>query len=551
MGVTVHGDAPGVPAGVPLWPLCLTATGVAGIFFGLPNPTLHIPLLALLFLFSLYILAATASDGRKAFIRGWALGLFGNSAGLYWMVFPLHDVAGIPLILAIPCVVPLFACLALFTALCSLGLYNLQSFRAAPGRGSGRFLLPPLLGGLGYGGFEALCGRLFTGFPWLSLSTAFAFQPEWTQAASLVGAYGLSALYAVAAFSAAAACLTPGRPRVLTSVAALAILLALPCYGLFRLALPLEQEEIPLSLIMVQGNIDQSLKWDPAFQRATLDRYLSLSKTALLAQRPALSFPPADLVLWPETAMPFYFQLHHEYAAELRRFAVDNGAYLGFGAPGVLQTPRGSSLLNRFYLLSPSGAVAGFYDKEHLVPFGEYTPFAAHIPFLRELLQGMDFAPGTRNKPLRLQRENAAPLLLGVLICYEAIFPALAQERVESGADLLINISNDGWFRKSSAPLQHLAHAALRCVEQSRALVRATNTGITAVLDPYGRITDRLDRLFVDGALATTAFPCRHITLYHRLHPVPEISLIMLALFSVFSYVFRKQKNRNDHASTA
>jgi len=531
-------------------PLLLACLGATGIFFGLPNGLLHVPLLSLLFPFSLYMLAATASSGKQAFRRGWWLGFCGNAAGLYWLVFPLHDVAGIPLVLAIPFVVPLFVCLSLFTALAALGLYNLRG-HAAAGR-KGRACLPVLLGGLAYGGFEVFCSWLFTGFPWLSLSTAFAFQPAWTQVASVVGAYGLSAFYAVAAFAAASACLESGKPRLIAAAVALGILLALPGYGIFRLTPASEQKEQPLSLIMVQGNIDQSLKWDPAFQKATLDHYLALSEKALSACASSPACPKPELLLWPETAMPFYFQQQHEYADTIRRFATDNGIYLAFGAPAFQRDPRSTSLLNRLYLLSPSGVTTGFYDKEHLVPFGEYTPFAASIPFLNDILQGMDFIPGMHNQLLRLHRQGNPDLLLGALICYEAIFPALAQERVEQGAEILINVSNDGWFRKSSAPLQHLAHAALRCVEQSRSLARATNTGITAVIDPHGRISARLDGLFVDGALTATIEPNRETTLYHCLRPVPEVLLMALALFSLFSYnIFRKPKNRNANASTA
>jgi len=256
-------------------------------------------------------------------------------------------------------------------------------------------------------------------------------------------------------------------------------------------------------------------------------------------------------MLWPETAMPFYFEQQREYAAAIRLFAADNDIYLAFGAPAILREAQSTSLLNRLFLLSPSGLTAGFYDKEHLVPFGEYTPFGTAIPLLRDVLQGMDFSPGKHNTPLRLNQQDGSELLLGALICYEAIFPALAQERVRQGATILINVSNDGWFRKSSAPLQHLAHAVLRCVEQSRALARATNTGVTAAIDPFGRVTARLEGLFVDDVLSTTITPNREITLYHRLRPVPEILLMALALFSLVCYRASRLRLRNTDASTA
>ena len=542
----------GKPAGGWALPFFLIALGAVGLFFGLPGPVLHLPPLALLFPFSLYLLAATASRGKQAFWRGWLLGLCGNGAALYWLVFPMRDVAGLPLFLAAFCVLPLFAYLALFNALAALGLYVLRSSSLLGAKGRFPVLCACVIGGLGDGGYEGLCGWLFTGFPWLCLSTAFAFWPEWVQAASFTGAYGLSALFATSAFFAAAALLERGSSRVIAIIAALFALSLLPGYGLVRLSLPMEEEgRSPFSLIMVQGNIDQSIKWEPSFQKATLDHYLALSEKALRAYDASRSGSGPDLVLWPETAMPFHFYLQHDYAASMRAFARNRGLYLGFGAPHLRRSPGGSALTNRLHLLAPSGAETGVYDKEHLVPFGEYTPLSADIPFLRDILQGMNFAPGAGNELLALERGSEGPLLLGALICYEAIFPALAQERTAQGAEILVNISNDGWFRKSSAPLQHLAHAALRSVEQSRSLVRATNTGLTAAFDRYGRITKRLDGQFVEGTLAAKAAPCRDITLYHRLRPVPELLMVALALFPILVYRVRNMKYRNNHAATA
>lgn len=531
--------------------LFLTLMGAAGLYFGLPNAVLHLPLLALLFPFTLYILATEAPHKKAAFLRGWFLGLCGTAAGLYWTVFPMSDVAGIPLLLAVPCVLLLFAYLAIFPALTALGLYIQQERFGSAVQNRTGLLLVPLFGSLAYGGFEVLCGRLFSGFPWLSLSTTFAFQPVYSQAASVFGAYGLSALAAMAAFYAAAALQTNGKKRALAAAISLIVLLALPTYGLLRLNAVREEERPPLALIMVQGNIDQNVKWEPPFQKHTLDRYLALSKTAL---EQAASFPgrlTPSLVLWPETAMPFYFQLHHDYAAMLRDFAAQNGVYLAFGALGVERATAPPSLRNRLYLISRAGITAGSYDKEHLVPFGEYIPFALDIPFLGELLQGFNFTPGSDSNPLLIEMQDGPPTLLGALICYEAIFPELAQDRVATGAEILINISNDGWFRKSSAPFQHLAHAALRSVEQGRFLVRATNTGITAVFDSYGRLIKQFDGLFVEGTLYATATPSRTLTPYHRLYPAPEALMAVLAIFSIFSYKRRKTNNRTNNASTA
>lgn len=531
--------------------LFIVLLGAAGFFFGMPNTVLHFPPLALLYPLCLYLLASLAPTGKLAFFHGWLLGLAAHTAGLYWMVYPMHDVAGIPFALAVPCVLLLFSYFACYGALACLAMRNLRLLFGAPGPGStGRlasFLLPPLLGGLAFAGFEVLCGVLFTGFPWLNLSAAFGFSESWIQAASLFGGYGLSGLFAVAACLAAADLLAfPDRKRIALVLGAV-VLFSIPGYGLLRLDKDRpEPSGPPLSLVMIQGNIDQNQKWLPAFQKGTLEHYITLSERVLRELHNADPRKATDLVLWPETAMPFYFELHPEYAERLYRFASDNQVGLAFGSLGVLRTAHQPARLNnRLYLLSPSGGIAGYYDKRHLVPFGEYTPFSADIPLLRDLLQGMDFSPGTVTEPIPLSTGKGI-FSLGVLICYEAIFPSLAQERVEHGADILVNVSNDGWFRKSSAPWQHLSHVALRAVEQSRPVLRATNTGVTAVLDARGRILSRIEGLFVDDTLAATAEPCKEITFFHRVHPIPEMGLVALALFSLFGYKLRKSRERTE-----
>ena len=182
-----------------------------------------------------------------------------------------------------------------------------------------------------------------------------------------------------------------------------------------------------------------------------------------------------------------------------------------FGAPAYLRSLGGHVLFNRAYLLAPSGQTAA-YDKEHLVPFGEYVPLGNLLTFIGKLVEGLgDFRPGQDGKPL-LQGN----LALGTLICYEAIFPELAQRRVAAGANVLVNISNDAWFGDSAAPRQHLDLALLRAVEQGRTLIRGTNTGISAVIDPRGRIMAQ------GGLFTALALPCpetplvSETTWYHR-----------------------------------
>ena len=544
----------------------LVICGAAGVFFGHPNPLCSFPFAVLAYPFCLHVLAAQAPTDATAFLRGWLLGLVGNSVGLYWLLIPMHDVGGLPYAPSAVSVVLLSAYLACYPAFAGLSMRYLRRFFRLPAGGSDRSaakggpffaVAAALLSGAVFAGSEVLCGTVLTGFPWLSLANAFSVWPEWIQAASLVGGYGLGGCLAAAACLGAVAMLGISRSgSAIPLFSALCILAAMPVYGYIRLGQPTPQAR-PLSFLMVQGNIEQNTKWEPAFQKGTLRHYMDLSEKRMRELHGAVPPQKPDIVLWPETAMPFYFQAHPDYSALLHRFAIQHNTNLAFGTLGAERAPDdpyGEFLIfNRLYMLSPKGDIAGHYDKQRLVPFGEYIPFGRSLEALRNLLQGLDFTPGAAVSPIQVARPEAsapessgeesavvpsapppesAPSL-GVLICYEAIFPELAQDRVENGATLLLNISNDGWFGRTSAPLQHLGHAVMRAVEQGRAIARSTNTGYTASIDARGRILERGQELFVEDTLFVSLQPSDEITVYHRLHPFPEVFLALATLFAL------------------
>jgi apolipoprotein N-acyltransferase len=422
-----------------LWHTCtLFVFGALGLFFGQPNSVFHLPALALAFPFSLYLLSALAPSDKSAFFHCWLLALAGHAACLYWLLNPMHDVGGLDYGLAWIGVLLVAAYLACYSALAGLGmrricrlftgdrLNSLQGFSShAHFAGFRPVACPPgilvttaLLAGFCYAGFEILCGVLFTGFPWLSLASAFARWPAWVQMASLIGSYGLSACFAAASCLMAALFLAPSRTeRIVLAIAALVVTAIPPLYGDFLLARPLPAPGLPpLSLVMVQGNIDQNQKWNPQFQEDTINHYLGMSVRAiynLQAAHPALK---PDLVLWPETAMPFYFQAHPQYNARLRRFASEHNINLAFGTLGgesgtQHNTASPQFLYNRLYLLSSGGRISGIYDKQHLVPFGEYIPsFASSLTFLHNIAQGLDFSPGAAAEPLLLERPQMRAL---------------------------------------------------------------------------------------------------------------------------------------------
>jgi apolipoprotein N-acyltransferase len=258
--------------------------------------------------------------------------------------------------------------------------------------------------------------------------------------------------------------------------------MALVCiYGVIRIQYvnQLTANAPALGATVIQGNIDQSVKWDPLYQKSTLDIYHSLSV------RVSPSVP--GVIVWPETAMPFYFQDADQRHREIIRISKKTGNWLLFGGPGYRMNDSGViSYSNSAFLLSPAGEYTGRYDKVHLVPYGEYVPLRKLFPFISKLVVGVgDFQAGKGFFPLSLEKHK-----VGVLICYEGIFPESGRAYKKLGANLLVNITNDAWFGNTSAPYQHLSMTVFRAVENRLFLIRAANTGISAIIDPTGRITD-------------------------------------------------------------
>jgi apolipoprotein N-acyltransferase len=316
-------------------------------------------------------------------------------------------------------------------------------------------------------------------------------------------------------------------PKTGPKAAALGLLACLAAYGLWAVnqAVPNDGE---FTAGLVQGDVDQAVKWDKSYQSETVNGYLALSQRTMAGQ--------PDIIFWPETAMPLNLQTPGELVSRIMAFVGRNNVPLVTGGPGLAWDRDRELVYNRAFLLTP-GLVAPAYDKEHLVPFGEYAPFGQDIPILEGLLQGVGaFTPGVMVAPVRTGR-----LAMGMLICYESIFPELAQKRVQDGANVLINLSNDAWFGRSAAPRQHLDLAALRAVEQGRYLVRCTNTGISAVIDPRGRITNQTP-LFQEAALTVSHVGLiAETTVYHALHPWLA-GLCALAAAAIIFLTRRKNK---------
>ncbi|MEK7308925.1 MAG: apolipoprotein N-acyltransferase, partial [Nitrospirota bacterium] len=268
--------------------------------------------------------------------------------------------------------------------------------------------------------------------------------------------------------------------------AALIIALSLS-YGVWRLKTVEKGHTIRASVI--QGNFEQNQKWDVRFHDDIKDTYIRLSKDAVAAS--------PDFIVWPETAVPFIFGYDEPYTAELVEFQKTLGAYLLFGT--VLTKDVKDSryeLSNSAVLMSPGGEVKSTYDKIHLVPYGEYVPLRKFFPFIGKLVAGIgDFRAGNEHTVMDIQPRNdlRQPARIGNLICYEIIFPGLVRKFSNNGANLLVTITNDSWFGRSSAPYQHFSMAVFRAVENRAPVVRAASTGISGFIDAKGRIIRKSD----------------------------------------------------------
>ncbi len=402
-----------------------------------------------------------------AFLHGLFFGALHFGGLLYWLVPVMVRFGGFPWPLALG----IHGLLVLY-----LGIYS--ALALVLGTAFGIFRRPSLKGGILWAFLwafmEFLRGRLLTGFPWEPLGAALAPSVYLIQPASLPGGvYLLSALLAGSNYLLWMILRGYHRPRLLGS-----ILLGL--WGAILLyawgTVPSVSSSFP-RIAIVQGNIPQDVKWTPGKERWSLEKYFSLSRKALEECHP-------EVILWPETAVTFFFPHSPDLSARLIEGIKELGVTVLLGAPRIAQEEDRYVMKNSLLVFSPKGELKGIYDKEHLVPFGEYVPLEKYLPWLRNLAVASGrYSPGKGPGVVK-----AAGVKWGVLICFENVFPELARKRIKEGAELLLVITNDAWFGDSAALPQHFYQSVLRAVETRRYVIQVANTGLSGVIDPYGRI---------------------------------------------------------------
>lgn len=414
---------------------------------------------------------------KEALRTGYVFGVTFFFGTLFWIYNSIHVFGGLPFAASIAVVFLLCLVLGLYPAV--FAYFFLAVIR--------RTKLPALLAApVVWVTLEFLRSYALTGFPWASIGySQYHFLPA-IQIADLTGIYGVSFLIlavngAVVDFVLINRKLRemPLYPVGYATVGLLMLsltLLASLGYGAWRLGQTREQGSFSVSV--VQANIEQDKKWEPAYQQEVLDIYAALSKRA------AEGSP--QLIVWPETAVPFLFNYDAVNTEKLLRVQQSLNTYLLFGSVMLRErTPEKALLTNSALLLDPSGKLIYKYDKIHLVPFGEYVPLRGILFFIDKMVAGIgDYVPG--ESYVKAGTDFGG---FGTVICYEIIFPGLVRKFFTKGGDFMVTITNDAWFGRTAGPYQHFAMAVFRAVENRKPVVRAANTGISGLIDSSGRVT--------------------------------------------------------------
>jgi apolipoprotein N-acyltransferase len=447
-----------------------------------------------------------AARPGQAFLLAYVSGIIWYAGTCYWIYNTMHEHGGLSAPVAL---------LALFLFCLYLGLYHgffglLLSLAVGPGRDKRRALVAaPFL----WVAVELARERV-TGFPWNLLGTAQVDNISLSRITTWTGVYGVSFEIMLVNVALAAAFLVPEKKRSMLLIASLTAAAVLQAGRLVDApVLPADH-----AALLVQENISVDTPWTRAAFEGTLRELADLSVKAAVSgssRQPDSKLGNVDLIVWPESPAPF-FTADPLFRGPVSQMARDARSWVVTGAIGnavaTQSVGSASAAFNSAALISPSGDWTARYDKVHLVPFGEYLPFPRLFAFAGGLTKEVgEFGTGTSRAPL-----DAGGTRLGVFICYESVFPGEVRQFANEGAQVFVNLSNDGWYGDSGAYAQHLNQTRMRAIENDRWILSATNTGVTASIDPYGRTVARLPRkergaLVAPYALTSvTTFYTRH-----------------------------------------
>ena len=429
-------------------------------------------------------MALAGATLRRAFNLGLLSGIVYFAGTLYWITRVMVMYGELSVWVAVLVNAALVAYLALFPA-----IFALVVRRMVIAHGPQALMAAPIV----WVATELGRTRIFGGFPWVLLGYSQTTVLPIAQFASVFGVYGVSMLVAsLSAALAASAVLNTkaAKPATQTSftgryapvVMVLAMLMAVAVWGARRAAVAeWTHSGEPIRVGLIQGNVDQDEKIQSARAPAIFQEYLGMTRQAIREG--------AEFVIWPESSTPFRFEDDLFAAAQVRALARQARVPLLFGSDQFVRSPAGgpTAFYNAAFLVKADGSTGGVYRKMHLVPFGEYVPLKKLFFFAAPLVQAVsDFSAGEDAVLLPVGNH-----LVSTAICYEVVYPDLVRRFVTGGSELLTTITNDAWFGPTSAPYQHFEQASMRAIEEGRYLVRSANTGVSGIVDPYGRVLAR------------------------------------------------------------
>jgi apolipoprotein N-acyltransferase len=473
----------------------------SGVLLALSFPKFGHPAIGWIALAPL-LLALAAGSLRRAFTLGLVTGIVYFIGTLYWITGVMAMYGDMAFAVA----VGINALLVLYQA-AFVAIFALIVRRIVMAYGAAGLMAAPLA----WVTIELGRTHVMTGFPWVLLGYSQASVLPIAQLASLFGVYGVSML--VASVSAALAThaashrlhLSRGR-QLAPLVVVFAIVIVVAVWGGRRAAMAeWTHAGEPIRVGLIQGNVDQNEKIDPARASAIFHDYLSMTRQAI--------GQGAGLVIWPESSTPFRFEDDVAAAQQIRALAQQARVPILFGSDQFVRGASGAptTFYNAAFLVGPDGTTGGVYRKMHLVPFGEYVPVKNLLFFAAPLVQAVsDFSAGEEASLLPVNGH-----LISTAICYEVVYPDLVRRFVSGGSELLTTITNDAWFGPTSAPYQHFEQASMRAIEEGRYLVRSANTGISGIVDPYGRVIAR-SAIFERASVVGEARFLKTSTVYAR-----------------------------------
>jgi apolipoprotein N-acyltransferase len=511
----------------PGWGAALTAI-LAGGLLALAFPPLNWWPLCLLGVAPFIMLARRLSP-RRALIAGWLGGMALFAGLMYWILVVMTQYGGLNWALAgvalfffafyLGCYLGIFCCVVSF-----LNREGIRPLLAAP---------------LVWAGLEWVRSWAVTGVPWLPLAMGLDGSLPLMQSAELWSTNGLSLLVVLVNALLAEAVLFPRSAAPLwrrgaALAAALVLLAGGWWWGQARLTQvrAASQAAPTLAVSVVQGDVSLPMLWRRELRPVVIERHVKATQRAAATEKRR-----PWLVVWPESAAPFFFMRDARPSLPVLELAKHLDAYIMLGSLGAVEVDGKYKVSNRAWLVKPTGDAAEFYDKVHLVPFGEYVPWSQILFFVRAVAQiGDDFAVGQPGKVL-----NMGPVALGPLICYESIFPELARDMRLAGARLLVNQTNDAWFGRTSAPYEHMAHLRFRAVENRLACARAANTGVSGFVLPSGEII-KATGLFTPAVASADLPLMNEDTFYLRHGEIVGPGALGVTVLLIFWALWRERK---------